>query len=195
MAHTFTNKIIQFHWRLSLEGTSNTFFFLALTAANNDKNIKFNNELKRSLGMDLEIENFYDYKYRFGVYDRIYEFVIISLCSDIEYLLKDLLPKIIPEKPFNFGFFQRLDEVFKEFKNINFDFSNCKDEINDLKLAFQIRHICIHNMGYVDEGFLKKTKLNILVGSKFKISNELFLKIRNSYEFFLNCLDKKITNL
>ena len=50
-------------------------------------------------------------------------------------------------------------------------------------------------MGYVDEGFLKKTKLNILVGSKFKISNELFLKIRNSYEFFLNCLDKKITNL
>jgi hypothetical protein len=153
----------------------------------------FSDSLKSSLGIDSQINNMYEYQLSLGSdYSRLKMLTIVSACSDVEFLLREFIENSYENginKPKNF--YQRLDDVNKQFfvpKGVNLD---SEEFFPKIKLGFQIRHICIHNMGYVDENFNKNTGLNLIVGSKFNMDNvtmEDFLTAIEKLIFFLDRL-------
>ncbi|OAB30524.1 hypothetical protein SAMN05444395_1113 [Flavobacterium fryxellicola] len=133
----------------------------------------FSNELKEALGIPIEIKNFYEYTISLGSdYSRLKMLTIISACSDVEFLLKHFIENyydITENKTKNF--YQRLDDVNRNvFIKKGVDLNN-EVFYKKIKLAFQVRHISIHNMGFIDEGFNQKTGLNLPINSKFEINN------------------------
>lgn len=86
-------------------------------------------------------------------------------------------------------FFQRFDSIIKLLRE-KYDFSTCENEINNLSKAFQIRHICIHNMGYIDNEFIKKYP-QYKENDIYSVSEKEFRTFADSYEKFLLELDKQ----
>lgn len=74
------------HYVTSLEGTNNTLFWFATTAPMNDRQQLFPPSLKSVLGLPDSIVTMFDYRNRVpGIYERLYQFCVISLCADIEF--------------------------------------------------------------------------------------------------------------
>ena len=158
----------------------------------NDQKFKFPQKVKDALNLPPEITSFYDMKKDAGVYDRLFDLTIISLCSDIEFFFKDLFSSIVPTIKINRGFYQRIEDVIKELEKHEFSFNENSEDIKTLVEAFQVRHISIHNMGYVDEGFIAKTSTDKRVGEKYIVDQDFYKKALHSYSNLLECIDNKL---
>lgn len=187
------SKLLRDHYVRSLEGTNNLLFFFASLAPIQDKNRKLPPELIGALNLPSEIKSMYDYRCRYnGIYDRLYQLCIISLCSDIEYMFKELfLNRNIIKKP-DRGFFQRFAEVIKVLEDKDFDFTAIDQDLKNLRLAFSIRHISIHNLGYIDKDFINQTESSATVGDYFVLDEDDFKMMFRSYYSFIECLDCQI---
>lgn len=155
----FTNKLILEHFDRVREGTNNILFKQACTIVDEDKRFIFNQQINVGLGWGSSIQTMYDYRMMMSpaIYDRLYQVCVISLCSDIEFMFKSIFDRYGYQKGSGTGFFQRFDDVIKVLNSQGFDFTNISSHIDNLKLAFQIRHIGIHNMGYADAAFVNNT--------------------------------------
>src|ERR1035437_8149877 len=118
----FQATLTRAHYVIALEGTNNLLFYLATTAEIEDKQKIFPPTLCASLGFQPEIRTMYDYRSRYaGIYNRLYQFCVISLCSDIEGFFRSLFL----ERGYKVGkgaFFQRFDEVLSELALNGYDF-------------------------------------------------------------------------
>ncbi|MFJ4344354.1 hypothetical protein [Pseudomonas sp. NPDC089401] len=177
------------HYQTALERTNNLVFMHAITAASNDQKTNFPGEI---LGWGSKIKTWYDYRMMFGnVYERLFQLCVISLCSDIELFLKQTFEKFNYKKGEGRGFYQRFNEVIATLKESGHDFSEIEEDLKKIDFAFQVRHICIHNYGIVDETFIRKTTLGKL-GQKFEINQEQYREMFDAYVVFLKHLDPKL---
>lgn len=186
----FTNKLILEHFDRVREGTNNILFKQASTIVDEDKRFIFTQDVRTGLGWDSSIQTMYDYRMMMSpaIYDRLYQVCVISLCSDIEFMFKSIFDCYGYQKGSGTGFFQRFDDVIKVLKSHSFNFNNISSGIDNLKFAFQIRHIGIHNMGYADAAFVNNTGRG-KDGDPYIISQADYRLMYNSYERFLKHLD------
>lgn len=185
----FKNALILSHYDRVREVTNNLMFGFATTAPDNDKKRGVNEFLRTNMGWPRHVTTLYDYRVMFpGVYERLFQFCIISLCSDAEIFFKALFDKYEYPKGSGLGFFQRIDDVFAALKNEGIDFLPIQSSIENLQLAFQIRHIGIHNMGVVDDNFIKKTGKGT-AGASFLIDQKSYREMFEAYEKLLGYLD------
>ncbi|MCW8931001.1 MAG: hypothetical protein OQL19_12280 [Gammaproteobacteria bacterium] len=186
-----TNFIKLHAWKCTT-GTNNSVFYNASNSEMNDKKVVFPPKLKESLGLPESINSFYDQKKHSGAYERLWDLTIISLCSDIEYFFKDLFQNLFPQDNFKFGFYQRVYEVINHLEGSDFDFSNINYEINKIVECFQVRHIAIHNMGYIDENFIKKVDSSLQINEKFVITQEIYKSFYHAYFKMLDNIDEHL---
>ncbi|WP_416866752.1 MAG: hypothetical protein ACMVP2_03640 [Imperialibacter sp.] len=105
------------------------------------------------------------------------KFILSNSISSFDGLGKDLRtrrPDLFPKKPLNL--FQNLDELEKVLQN-NFKVNLAEDIDNYafIKKMFQVRHICEHNMGVIDQAFITKTQASQSeIGKKYELrKNEI----------------------
>ncbi|MCZ2100926.1 MAG: hypothetical protein LC107_05260 [Chitinophagales bacterium] len=167
------NPILKGMHAIFLDITRNVVFYSSDMIPIDHKGRKFTPELKAALGIPQEINNWYEYTIHLGSdYSRLKMLTIISACSDVEFLLKLFIENYYDtsaNRPKNF--YQRLDDVNNQIFITKGADLNSHSFFNKIKLAFQVRHICIHNMGFIDESFNQKTGLNLQIDSQFEIDN------------------------
>ena len=189
----YKNNLVKIHaWRCT-EGTNNTVFYNAIRSVTDDKKMIIPENIKLSLNLPDDIKSFYDQKKHSGAYERLWDFTIISLCSDIEYFLKDLFSYMFSNEKFSFGFYQRFSDVIEYLKKENFHLSSISNEIEKITECFQVRHIAIHNMGYADDMFINKTNFSINENEKFIVTQEIYRGFYDAYMEFLDNLDENIS--
>lgn len=177
------------HYLTVLERTNNLVFMYAITAASNDQKTNFPSE---TLGWGSKVKTWYDYRMMFGnVYDRLFQLCVISLCSDIELFLKQTFEKFNYKKGKGRGFYQRFNDVIAALKDSGHDFSGIEESLKKIDFAFQVRHICIHNYGIVDETFFKKTKVGE-PGQNFEINQVQYREMFDAYVTLLKHLDPQL---
>ena len=189
--NNFKNPHTRHHYITTLEGTNNLMFMHATTAKDNDKKFIFSKEALELLKWNKSIKTMYDYRISFGngdVYERLFQLCVISLCSDIELFLKKTFEVFGYKKGPGKGFYQRFDETIIALTSTGHDFSSLKEELNSIKLAFQVRHICIHNYGIIDEDFKRNTKIGE-IGQTYNIRQEQYREMYDAYIAFLRHLD------
>ncbi|WP_270090342.1 hypothetical protein [Sphingobacterium sp. SYP-B4668] len=172
--------------------TRNVVFYSSDMTPIDHKGRVFNTELKAALGIPQEVNNMYEYTLLLGAdYSRLKMLTIVSACSDVEFLLKQYIENYYDtnaNKPKNF--YQRLDDVNNQiFTNKGVDL-NRHSFFNKIKIAFQVRHICIHNMGFVDESFKQKTGLDLPIDTKFDIDNTFINETFTAIEELILLLDR-----
>ncbi|MFL9955301.1 hypothetical protein PQR65_18090 [Paraburkholderia nemoris] len=188
------NKLVLWHYDRSREGTNNLVFMFATTAPTDDKARAFPDSLRVNMGWPAHIKTMFDYRMMFGdIYERLFQFSVISLCSDFEAFSKEVFEKYGYKKG-NGAFFQRIDDVIAAMENEGFDFSSIQSSIRKLQLAFQIRHIGIHNMGVVDTNFNSKTGQGV-IGNPYPVNQENYLEMFDAYAIFLKHLDDNLPSL
>lgn len=194
-ASELKNLHVRRHYDRVRETTNNLIFMTALNAEQADRNMKFNDQARIAMKWPEHIKSMYDYRKMYGdVYARLFQLCVISLCSDVELFFKATFEKYGYAKGKGSGFFQRLDEVIKRLEAIAFDFSNVQGAIEKIRLAFQVRHIGIHNMGVVDEDFVSKTGVGT-VGCAYLIDQDSCREMYDAYIVFLKCIDDKLPSI
>ncbi|WP_444448554.1 hypothetical protein [Pseudomonas kurunegalensis] len=199
MQHSdFKHPHTRWHFITVLERTNNLVFMHATTAKDKDKSIIFNEEAKARLNWGKNINTLYDYRISFGigdVYERLFQLCVISLCSDIELFFKKTFEVFKYEKnDKSRGFYQRFNDVIKALKAAGHDFSPIEDKLSKINLAFQVRHICIHNYGIVDESFQNNTNTGKL-GETYAIEQEQFREMYDAHIDLLVHLDKHLPSI
>ncbi|MDH1530627.1 hypothetical protein [Pseudomonas mosselii] len=188
----FKNLHTLWHFDRTREITNNLIFMFATTTETNDKKFFLNDTVKKSLGWPESINTLYDYRRMFGdVYERIFQFCVISLCSDVEAFFKDTFDKFGYTKGSGSGFFQRFDDVIAVLRTAGYDFSDIDQKLINIRLAFQVRHIGIHNNGIVDQSFFDKTNTGTL-GHTYPIDQEKYKEMFDSYVALLKHLDGQL---
>lgn len=191
----FKNRHVLQHFDRVREATNNMMFMFAIRAKDLDRNLTFSSSLRASMGWPLHVENLYEYRMMYdGVYERLFQFCIISLCSDIEVFFKDTFDKYNYPRGSGNGFFQRLDDVIAKFESAGLDFAPINGYVGKMRLAFQVRHIGIHNMGVADEGFVSKTGVGS-VGCVYLIDQTNYREMFDAYTAFLKHLDSILPTL
>lgn len=191
----FQSSLTRSHYVSALEGTNNLLFYLASTAEIEDKRIEFPPTLITSLGLPHDIKTMFDYRSRYpGIYNRVHQFCVISLCADIEAFFKALFSERGYTPGNGRGFFQRFDDVISVLASIGFDFTTLSDNLQHLKLAFQVRHICIHNLGRVDQKFADTTRLPVTVGDLYVVTHEEYRSMFDSYAKLLRHVDTTLVS-
>ncbi len=189
---TYTNSIIQRNYLSFINQTNNLVYYAADSIPLDHQKRKIPSELKRALGLKEEIANFYDYQIETGFgFSKLQFLAIISVCADTEFLFKDLSENHfqLTAKRQN-AYFQKIDQVNTDiFIPKNIDLRDYP-EFDRLKLGFQLRHIAIHNMGYVDEAFNNKIGLSYEVDKPFPMSRELMVETLKAFEGLLDTLDQ-----
>lgn len=187
----FKNPHTLWHFDKARETTNNLIFMFAAKAEADDKSFVLNDKVKESFGWPEHVNTLYDYRKMFGdVYERIFQFCVISLCSDVEVFFKDTFNKFSYPKGKG-AFFQRLDDVLDVLKSVGYDFLDIEQAIDSIRLAFQVRHICIHNNGIVDEQFTTKTKTGKL-DHAYSINQDHYREMYDSYVALLKHLDGRL---
>ncbi|HEN8507926.1 TPA: hypothetical protein ACIDZQ_004815 [Pseudomonas aeruginosa] len=190
----FKNPHVLWHFDRVREATNNLMFMSATSTERSDRNTIINESTRISMGWPSHVKSMYDYRMMFGnVYERLFQFCVISLCSDAEIFFKETFDKYGYAKGKGNGFFQRLDDVISKLEVAGFDFSPIQNSIEKIRLAFQIRHIGIHNMGVVDDDFAIKTGLGS-VGSVYPINQNSYREMFDAYTDLLKYLDAKLPN-
>ncbi len=191
----FSHPFIKNHFLRSVDGTNNHLSYLAKTSPENDKSLIFPDDERKAMGLGKEIKTLFDYRNRYeDVYSRLFEFCVVSLCSDIELLFKNLF-ELFPFVPkSDRGFYQRFYEVLETLATQGLDFQKISAETALLKEAFAVRHICIHNFGIVDDGFLKSTNLTLKLGEKLIVDDPMYRRYFVAYFSFLKELDGQLGN-
>ena len=100
------------------------------------------------------------------------KFIIGNVISAFDGLGKELRKQYsskFPIKPRNL--FQNLDELVKVFSDsYSIDLKSLVKDFEFIQLMFQVRHIFEHNMGVVDNDFIKKIPtLSHLIGRKYNL--------------------------
>jgi len=191
----FQVSLTRSHYVSALEGTNNLLFYLASTAEIADKKMRLPPALIVSLGLPPEIKTMFDYRSRYpGIYNRAHQFCVISLCADIEEFFKALFSErgYTPGK--GRGFFQRFNDVISILTSIGFDFTTLSSEFQHLQRAFQVRHICIHNLGRVDQKFANTTKLPVIVGDLYAVTQDEYRSMFDAYAHFLKHVDATLAS-
>lgn len=170
-----TTEIIHKHYQNHLNQTNNLVNYASDFIRIDHAKRVFPESLKISLRIPSEVKTMADYQNLIGFgYKRLDSLLIISICSDIEFMLKDICENIIsPGKNRPKAYFQKLEMVNTENfipKSINL---NDYEKFSSIKDCFQIRHIFIHNMGFVDESFLQKTTFIQELDTEFVITQEI----------------------
>ncbi len=188
---SYKHPIIQRNYLSFLNQTNNLVYYAADFIPIDHKLRKLTTEVKQGLGLPEHLNNFYEYQIGTGYgYSRLQYLTITSICSDTEFLLKDICENFFKpqiKRPKNY--FQKLDIVNSENfiprgKDLN-QFS----EFNTLKLGFQIRHISIHNMGFVDVAFNKNTGMTLPIDQPFPMTAEIMRQHTGAFQSFIDKLD------
>jgi hypothetical protein len=184
----FKNEFIR-NCAMKVRESHNLIFGIASSAISNDNNVVFNDVVRDM----LQANTMYAYRIKWGVdYDRLYQVSVISLCSEIEYFFKALFEKYNFEKmKSGFGFYQRIDDVVSSLIKHKVNLSGLQSPLKHLELAFQVRHIGVHNMGFVDQKFQTTTGLG-QVGEKFNITQTSYLSMYDACVSLLRHLDKTL---
>lgn len=167
-------------------------FKSAIEAPLDDKKFLFNVELKRNLNLPSHFNSFYDQKVGSGAYERLWELTVISLCSDIEFFLKDLFSEVLKSSAHGRGFYQRFQEVIPCLQEFGMNFEDILDDLNSILECFQVRHIATHNMGYIDETFTRNVSTDQELGQRFQIDQEAYRRYYDSYVAFLQRVDASL---
>lgn len=174
----------------------NLMFMLALRAEDIDKDISLNERGRQAFRWPAHITNMYQYRMMWDVdYNRLYHMCLISHCSELEFFFKALFDKYphLPEQKNNF--YQKFGLVIKELEASGIDFTSIQDDINQIKVAFQVRHIGIHNMSIVDEDFHKHTNGLGTLGQPYVVDQTLINLIFSATEKMLKHLDVNLPPL
>lgn len=168
-------------------------FHLATVAPIDDKRVALPDDLRGAMEWPSSIRTMFDYRNRIpGVYNRLYQLCIISLCADIEFFFKGLFEHSRLQPPKGRGFFQRFDDVVTALEQNGFSFSSIGKEIAMLRQAFRLRHTCIHNFGIVDDDFASKSARPVTVGEIYIIDQEEYLSASNAYRALLINIDRQL---
>lgn len=90
--NTLSNLRVRMHYDKSRELTNKLLFMHAATVEDNDKTFVFNSDVANSLKWPSNVKTMHDYRMMYsGIYDRLYQICVISLCSDIEFFSKIFL--------------------------------------------------------------------------------------------------------
>lgn len=174
----------------------NLMFMLATRAVDLDKDFLFNEKARVLFGWPERVKNFYEYRTMWDVdYNRLYHMCLISHCSELEFFFKALFDKYshLPEqKSF---FYQKFGLVIKELEASGIDFTPVQTDIHQVKIAFQVRHIGIHNMSIVDEDFHKHTNGLGTLGQPYVVDQNLINLIMSATEKILKHLDATLPPL
>lgn len=189
MCHPLTNE----HFRRFLMGTNNTIFHCATTAPLNDKKLIYPLKLKQAMEWPEWVNCDYDLKNYFGVYERLFQFTVISLCCDIEFFLKDLFTKENFQPRNGKGYFQRFSDVITDLKSFGAPLGSSQPDIDNLIMAFSIRHVAVHNFGRADDEFISKTNSTLNVGDHAPVDQDVYRSCSDSYRNFLKCIDQWLT--
>ena len=187
------SSLLRRHFVSAREGTNNLLFYFATCAPIQDKQQRFPKEIVLALGLPSEIQNFYDYRSRYpGIYNRLYQFCVISLCSDIEKLFRELFSERGYSPEPRRGFYQRFNDVISVLETNGYNFSTIESECSKLRLAFQIRHICIHNLGEVDQAFIDATVYPGLIGDVYQLDQTAYREMYEAHETLLKVIDSHL---
>lgn len=172
--HHFKSRLVMLHLWRSTEATNNGMYGLAATAPAFDAQRVFSASLRMSLGLPAHIQTVFDQRKASGVYQRFWELAVISLCSDIEFFFKDLFERTLPSSATSFRSFQHFLKVVGELGRLGIDLEELGAEIGDLAECFQVRHICVHNMGFVDKRFKDQIDTSLQIGEKYIVDQEIY---------------------
>lgn len=189
----FHTPFVRLHFVMTLEGTNNLLFHLATVAPLDDKRVNIPDDLRSAMGWPVSIRTMYDYRTRIpGIYNRLYQICIISLCADVEFFFKALFEdrKITPPK--SRGFFQRFNEVIAVLEKNGFALSALSGELALLRQAFAVRHACIHNFGIVDQDFANKSSRPVTVGEIYTLNQTEYLSMSDAYRVLLMKIDGQL---
>jgi hypothetical protein len=191
----FTNKLVLWHYDRTREATNNMMFSFASFAPSQDRNNIVSDNLRAAMGWPAHIKSLFEYRMMFsGVYERLFQFCVISLCSDAEAFFKDAFDKYGFPYEKKGVFFQRLNSVIAALESAGVELTSVQSELAILELAFQIRHIGIHNMGLVDKKFHDATGKGT-IGETYPIGENEYKQLFNAYIRILEHLDSKFPSL
>lgn len=186
------NSLVRKHGWICEQGTNNTMFSVAIEAPISDKSFRFDEELKRALNLPKRLNSLYDQKAGSGAYDRLWELTVISLCGDIEFFLKDLFSLVLGSEQFDRGFYQRFQDVICKLEGLGWDFEGIRGDLEFIIECFQVRHIAIHNMGFIDESFKKKVNSQQSIGERLQIDQSSYRRYYDAYMVFLRRVDSNL---
>lgn len=188
----FKNNLIKRHF-VQLRESHNLIFQFAIQAEDKDKQYIVQPSIREMMRWPENIQSMYDYRIMWGVnYDRLMQLCIITLCSELEFMFKTIFThynyKIEGREK---GFYQRFQDIIKALTNSGIDFSSILSTVDILNIAFQIRHICIHNMGVADESFVNKTGLGT-DGLAYTFTQEEYVAMVDAGFEFQKLLDNQL---
>ncbi|WP_157076035.1 hypothetical protein [Erwinia persicina] len=174
-ASDFTNTLIQRHF-VQLRESHNLIYQFAIEAEGKDKSFIVNPQVKQTMGWPAHVISMYDYRKMWGVdYDRLMHLCIISFCTEMEFMFKAIFTQYGYSTIGNAkGFYQRFSDVVTALTLVGINFSSIQPSLDRLNTAFQIRHMCIHNLGIVDQGFHNNTGLG-MVGQAYTITQSDYI--------------------
>lgn len=191
----FTTDLVRGHYIMALEGTNNLVFGAAHSMPLQDQKVVFNDEIRTAMGWPDSIRTMHDYRARVpAIYNRLFQLCIISLCADIEFFFKGLFEARSIPCPKDRGFFQRFDQVISALTAHGFNFDSLAAELTSLKHAFDIRHMCIHNFGVVDDAFAAKSQKPVAVGDFYMIAQEEYRPMFDGYVKLLLRIDAQLSD-
>lgn len=190
-AFDFKNPLIQKHF-VQLRESHNLIFQFASEAVDKDKAYVIEPTVRQMLNWPAHVETMYDYRTMWGVdYGRLMQLCIISFCAELEFMFKAIFTQYGFSTTGNpKGFYQRLDDVISCLAP-HIDLSSIQSAIKTLKTAFQIRHICIHNMGIADQNFINATGLGIS-GQTYTFSQQEYVDMVDAAVTLQKLLDDKL---
>lgn len=190
-AFDFKNPLIQKHF-VQLRESNNLIFQFASEAVEKDKSFIIDPNAKQAFGWPSYVESMFDYRTMWGVdYGRLMQLCIISYCAELEFMFKAIFTQYGFSTKGNLkGFYQRLNDVI-DCLTPHVDLSSITSSIDTIKVGFQIRHICIHNMGIADQSFVTTTGLGI-VGQSYTLKQEDFVNIVDAAFTLQKLLDDKL---
>ncbi|WP_312172254.1 hypothetical protein [Chryseobacterium sp.] len=171
--------------------TKNAVFYSTAIIPQDHRSRIFNDDVKKTFNIPEQVNNWYEYTIYLGSdYSRLRMLTIISACSDIEFLLKTFIEKYFDTSiSKSKNYYQKLDLVNKEIFIPNGIDLDSYEFFKKIKIAFQLRHICIHNMGFIDETFIKNTGLSLTLDQQFEISDAFINEIFDAIEELFGLLD------
>jgi len=191
-ASDFKNNLIQRHF-VQLRESHNLIFQFAVQAEVKDKQNIVNPQVKQMMGWPAHVNTMYDYRTMWGVdYERLMHLCIISFCTEMEFMFKAIFTKYGYSTTGNAkGFYQRFSEVVTALSSAGINFSTIQPSLDRLNTAFQIRHICIHNLGIVDQGFHNNTGLGT-VGQPYTITQSDYIDMLDANVDLQKLLDDQL---
>jgi hypothetical protein len=133
----FQSSIVRKHYVMALQGSNNTMFRVALDVPMNDKRKMLDENLRTFLGVPPSVQTMFDHRGLFpGLYNRLFQLCVISLCADIEFFFKEYFAAFAIPTSKGRGFFQRFDQVVEALMTHGLSLSRLNTELAQIRNAF-----------------------------------------------------------